>query len=125
MFYRIENGKIKDCAAGKYDNDCIECDIAYSDYINDPERYEVKDGVIMDISEDYEYIHAQEEKSRIRRISEIKEALANLDLKSIRCVRVIAGGVLGAEDLTREKNLLEELETQICNLRDELSELNN
>lgn len=72
---------------------------------NNIERYEYKDGLIVEI-ENYDELKAKEERKQ-----EILEELNALDLKSIRALRA------------NETERLQELENQAIELRNELNSL--
>ncbi len=95
------------------------------EFCQNQDRFEVVDGALVDISETEKYKKAQEEVAAKRRTSEIAAEMDKLDAKSVRCIRAINSGALSEGELVREKTLLAEIETKICELRTELNAINN
>ena len=84
MFIRIRDNKLYDWAGYKYAEDCQEIDINYSTF--EPEKYEVIDGVLTDISNTPDYIAEQEAKEKEAQNIEIQKQLDELDKKRIRAI---------------------------------------
>lgn len=109
----VEDGKLNGCGQCRIVNEEVQNievnEEVFNAYVEDSDLY-IWDGENIVENPDYEAVKERERKDA--RIAEIKEELAELDLKSIRPIR--AG----------ETERLAELEAQAVKLREELKELN-
>lgn len=85
-------------------------------YEQNQDKYEIRNGELVDISETEIYLKIVAEKDKAKRISEIKEELEKLDLKCIRALREGGNALDGTP-------YLEKYQAEINILRDELNSL--
>lgn len=115
MYVEIKENKLLSWCENTY-SDYEYVDIDYSTF--DPEKYEVQNGILTDISETQEYKDkiANQEKERI--LADLKSQVAELDSKRIRAIAEPA-----LKDGTSGETWLEYYTSQIISLRSQIAAL--
>ena len=114
MYVEIKENKLISWCDYQYNDDYefVEIDIATFD----PSKYEVTDGILVDISQSPEYI----EKKRIEALqihnAKIKNQIEELELSQNRALREI----IVLEDTSFSRNKLSQIEQEIESLRNQL-----
>lgn len=83
MYIEIKENKLLSWCENPY-LDYVYVDIDYSTF--EPEKYEVIDGVLTDISNTPEYIAEQAQKAKEIKNAEIQKQINELDIKRIRAI---------------------------------------
>lgn len=122
MFYVIKNNILHEygdniSVAWEYPQEAKEISgIDMFDFERNKDKYEIKDGELVDISQTEEYLASASAKQKAAREEEIKQELAALDIKCIRAMR--EGGQDEDGVLFLDKYL-----AQINTLREEMTAL--
>lgn len=111
MYIIIEDNILKEWADYKFKPEAVEIDIEYSDYSENPSKYEVIDGVLTDISNTSTYTSQIQETQK----EEIKRQIEQIEVKQQRALREM---ILSPNDIASAK--LAEIEAQISALREQL-----
>lgn len=120
MFYRIDNGKLIDCADYKYANDCLETNITTREYYHQNEdKFAIdENNELVNISDTQEYMTRILEKEKAKQIIYLQSQVDELDQKRIRAVCEPS-----VKDESTEQTWLEYYNLQIQELRNQIAEL--
>lgn len=115
MYIEIKDNKLLSWCEKPY-SDYVFVDVDYATF--EPEKYQVIDGVLADVSNTQEYQQKVAQKAKEEILADLKSQIAQLDIKRIRSIaepqiKDEPSGQTWLEYFTQQ---IQELRTQIANL---------
>lgn len=123
MFYVIKNDKLYEYGnnvnrAWEYPSEAKElAGVDVETFEEHRDKYEISGGILTDISSGAEYAAYVEQKTKEKRINEIKTELNELDLKCIRALREGGNDADGIPYLEKFQNEISALRTELNSIQ--------